>query len=109
MKLTKFLEEHILKPFMCNKLFSCIQNCENVICIFGANIAGLKEYFHLSQVLALLQQRDGVILAPAGTLLVLSTCEILHLHRYYTIFGEDTTLIKQAFKHGLSIRNWYGQ
>ena len=60
--LTKFFKKNILKPFMGNKFHSGVQNSENVVGILVSGVSGLKEDLNLSEVFALLQQWDRIVL-----------------------------------------------
>ena len=47
----------------CLKLYPAVEDGEYVVAVLGAAVARLQEHLHLPQVLALLQQRDRVVLA----------------------------------------------
>ena len=55
---------------MGDELHPGVEDGEHVVGVLVAGVPGLQEGLHLPQVLALLQQRDGVVLAPGGALFV---------------------------------------
>ena len=73
-QLTKFLEQDVLEPLVGDKLHPGVEDGEHVVGVLVAGVPGggggegggpgLQEGLHLPQVLALLQQRDRVVLAP---------------------------------------------
>ena len=78
--ITEFLEQDVLEPLVGDKLHPGVEDGEHVVGVLVAGVPGggggegggpgLQEGLHLPQVLALLQQRDRVVLAPdpGGTL-----------------------------------------
>ena len=63
--LTELLEHDVLEPLVRHELHPAVQDGEDVVTVLGAAVARLQEHLHLPQVLALLQQRDRVVLTPA--------------------------------------------
>ena len=60
--LTKLFEEDVLKSLVRHKFLPGVEDGEDVVCVLGSDTPGLEEDLHLSEVLALLQQRYRIVL-----------------------------------------------